>query len=49
MATKLYSKTNIDHSRKMTCHFIDKDVISMNYDAMKNYAKSVRFHKNLQF
>ena len=50
MATKFNSKTNINKTRKIMCHFIVNNVISGKYDVMTKSLKSVSFmwHKNFQ-
>lgn len=35
MATKFYSKTNVDSAGNMACRFINKDVLSGSYDIIK--------------
>ena len=50
MATKFNSKTNINKTKNMMCHFIDNDVILANYDVMTDSSKSASFmwHKDFE-
>ena len=43
MATKFYSKTNVNNIINMACNFLDNDIIPKKYDVMVGFSKPARF------
>ena len=50
MATKFYSKINVNIIKKMTCHVINNDFMSGNLNVVKvSKSSKVTEHQNFQF